>query len=85
MLVGWSVDRMDTGLVGCLVGCVIVLVLVGQLGKTSIEKKRFLSRIAQMRGWGGLPMPEFFGPFSRSAFLVNKKRLFLQKCQFLNF
>ena len=30
---------------------------------------------------GGLPMPEFFGPFSRSAFLVNKKSLFLQKCQ----
>ena len=26
-------------------------------------------------------MPEFFGPFSRSAFLVNKKSLFLQKCQ----
>ena len=30
---------------------------------------------------GGLPMPEFFGPFSRSAFLVNKISLFLQKCQ----
>ena len=26
-------------------------------------------------------LPEFFGPFSRSAFLVNKKSLFLQKCQ----
>ena len=26
-------------------------------------------------------MPEFFGLFSRSAFLVNKKSLFLQKCQ----
>ena len=38
-------------------------------------KKCFLS------GGGGLPMPEFFGPFSRSAFLVNKKSLFLQKCQ----
>ena len=25
-------------------------------------------------------MPEFFGPLSRSAFLVNKKGLFLQKC-----
>ena len=34
-----------------------------------------------MRGGGGLPMPEFFGPFSRSPFLVNKKSLFLQKCQ----
>ena len=30
---------------------------------------------------GGQPMPEFFDPFSRSAFLVNKKSLFLQKCQ----
>ena len=44
------------------------------------RKKRFLSGIARMRG-GGLPMPEFFGPISRSAFLVNKKSLFLQKCQ----
>ena len=26
-------------------------------------------------------MPEFFGPLFRSAFLVNKKSLFLQKCQ----
>ena len=33
------------------------------------EKKRFLS--------GGLPMPKFFGPFSRSAFLVYRKSLFL--------
>ena len=30
---------------------------------------------------GGLPMPEFFGPLFSSAFLVNKKSLFLQKCQ----
>ena len=52
----------------------------GLLGKRSIEKKRFLSGIARMRG-GGLPMPEFFGPLSRSAFLVNKKSLFLQKGQ----
>ena len=43
-------------------------------------KKRFLLGIARMRG-GGLPMPEFFGPLSKSAFLVNKKSLFLQKCQ----
>ena len=34
------------------------------LGKTSI-KKRFLSGIARIMGvGGGLPMPEFFGPFS---------------------
>ena len=51
------------------------------LGKGSTEKKRFLSGIARMMGGGGLPMPEFFGPLSRSAFLVNKKSLFLQKCQ----
>jgi len=44
------------------------------------EKKRFLSGIAGMMG-GGEPMPEFFGPLFRSAFLVNKKSLFLQKCQ----
>ena len=48
------------------------------LGKGSIEKKRFLSGIARMMGGGGLPMPEFFGPLFRSAFLVNKKS---QKCQ----
>ena len=44
-------------------------------------KKRFLSGIARMMGGGGLPMPEFFGPLFRSAFLVNKKSLFPQKCQ----
>ena len=43
-------------------------------------KKGFLLGIAQMRE-GGLPMPDFFGPLFRSAFLVNKKSLFLQKCQ----
>ena len=39
------------------------------------RKKRFLSGIARMRGGGVLPRPEFFGPFSRSAFLVNKKSI----------
>ena len=51
------------------------------LGKASTGKKCFLLGIARMRGGGGLTMPEFFGPFLRSAFLVNKKGLFLQKCQ----
>ena len=47
-----------------------------------MKKKRFDSGIARMMGGGGgLPMPEFFDPFSRSAFLVNKKSLLLQKCQ----
>ena len=56
------------------------MIIWDMLGKGSIEKKRFLSGIARIRG-GGLPMPEFFGPLFRSAFLVNKKSLFLQKCQ----
>ena len=46
----------------------------------STGKKRFLSGIARIRE-GGLPMPKFFGPLFRSAFLVNKKSLFLQKGQ----
>ena len=49
------------------------------LGKTSIQKKRFLSAIAWMRGRS--TPARVFWPFSRSAFLVNKKSLFLQKCQ----
>ena len=40
---------------------IFCLLFVSSLGKTSIEKKRFLSGIARMRG-GGLPMPGFFGP-----------------------
>ena len=43
------------------------------------EKKRFLSGIAQTRG--GSTHARIFGPLFRSAFLVNKKSLFLQKCQ----
>ena len=50
------------------------------LGKTSMKKKRFLSGIAQMM-WGGSTHVRIFGPLFRSAFLVNKKSLFLQKCQ----
>ena len=48
-------------------------------GKTSM-KKTFSFGHCPNEG-GGLPMPEFFGPLFRSAFLVNKKSLFLQKCQ----
>ena len=47
------------------------------------EKKLFLSGIARMRG-GGLPMPEFFGPFSRSAFLVKKRVYFFKNANVLN-
>ena len=50
-----------------------------------MENKRFLSGIARIRGGRGLPMPEFFGPLSRSAFLVSKESLFLQKCQCIEF
>ena len=51
-------------------------------GRPQLKKKRFLSGIARIMGaGGGLPMPKFFGPLFRSAFLVNKKSLFLQKCQ----
>ena len=44
-------------------------------------KKTFSFGHCPNDGGGGLPMPEFFGPLSISAFLVNKKSLFLQKCQ----
>ena len=44
-------------------------------------KKTFSFRHCPNKEGGGLPKPEFFGPLSRSAFLVNKKSLFLQKCQ----
>ena len=44
-------------------------------------KKRFLSGIARMMGKGGSTHARIFGPLFRSAFLVNKKSPFLQKCQ----
>ena len=46
------------------------------------EKKTFsFGHCPNEGGRGGLPMPEFLGPLFRSAFLVNKKSLFLQKYQ----
>ena len=51
------------------------------LGKGSTEKKTFSFGHCPNDGGGGVPMPEFVGPLFRSAFLVNKKSLFLQKCQ----
>ena len=45
------------------------------------KKNVFFRALPKWWGGGGLPMPEFFGPLSISAFLVNKKSLFLQKCQ----
>ena len=44
------------------------------------EKKRFLSGIARMMG-GGSTHARIFDPLFRSAFLGNRKSLFLQKCQ----
>ena len=51
------------------------------LGNASMKKKTFSFGYCPNCGGGGLPMPEIFGPLFRSAFLVNKKSLFLQKCQ----
>ena len=49
-----------------------------------IEKKMFYSVIARIRGVGGsIHARIFLCPFSRSAFLVNKKSVFRQKCHCL--
>ena len=48
---------------------------------THNRKKTFSFGHCPNYGGRGLPMPKFFGPLFRSAFLVNKKSLFLQKCQ----
>ena len=48
-------------------------------------KKTFSFGHCPNDGGGGLSMPGFFGPLFRSAFLVNKKSLFLQKCQCVKF
>ena len=58
-----------------------ILSILTFLGKRSIEKKTFSFGHCPNDGGGGLPMPEFFGPLFRSALLVSKKSLFLQKCQ----
>ena len=60
----------------------ISMVEVSQNVREDINgKKTFSFGHCPNDGEGGLPMPEFFGPLFRSAFLVNKKSLFLQKCQ----
>ena len=52
------------------------------LGKTSMEKNVFFWALPEWGGGGRGPThARIFCPFSRSAFLVNKKSLFLQKCQ----
>ena len=49
-------------------------------GRHQLKKNVFFRALPEWWG-GGLPMPEFFGPLFRSAFLVNKKSLFLQTSQ----
>ena len=51
-------------------------------GRGQLKKNVFFRALPELWG-GGLPMPEFFGSLFRSAFLVNKKSLFLQKCQYI--
>ena len=61
------------------------LIKVSHLGKTSIEKKTFSFGHCPNYGGGGLPMPEFFGPLSRSAFLLIKRVYFFKNAIVLNF
>ena len=51
-----------------------------RLGKTSMKKKTFSFGHCPNEG-GGSTHARIFGPFSKSAFLVNKKSPFLQKCK----
>ena len=47
------------------------------------DKKGFFWALPGLGGSGGQgwrPLPIFFGTFSRSAFLVNRRSLFLPKC-----
>ena len=44
--------------------------------KEDINRKKNVFFRALPKWGGGLPMPNFFGPFSRSAFMVSKKSLF---------
>ena len=53
-------------------------------GRHQWKKKRFLSGIALMRG-GGLPMPEFFGPFQEVHFRSIKRVYIFKNANVLNF
>ena len=48
------------------------------------EKNVFFRALPEWKG-GGLPTAEFFGPFSRSEFLVNKRVYFFKNANVLNF
>ena len=55
-----------------------------QSKRRSPRKKWFLSDIAWIRG-AGRPLPKFFATSSRRAFYVNKRSLFLPKCQWFDY
>ena len=55
------------------------------LGKTSIEKKRFLSGIARMMGGGVYPCPNFLALFLEVHFWSIKRVYFLKNANVLNF
>ena len=54
------------------------------LGKTSMEKKRFLSGIARMRG-GVYPCPNFLALFQEVHFWSIKRVYFFKNANVLNF
>ena len=55
-------------------------------GRHQWKKNVFFRALPEWGGGeGGLQMPDFFGHFSRSAFLVNKKSLFFQCIELLPF
>ena len=56
-----------------------------QLGKTSMEKKRFLSGIARMRGGGVYPCPIFLALFQEVHFWSIKRVYFFKNANVLNF
>ena len=73
----------DTVQSNVLTSCITIIDRDAGIREGVNGKKTFSFRHSPNDGEGGLPipMPEFFGPLFRSAFLVNKKSLFLQKCQ----
>ena len=59
----------------------IVIVIVIVVVREDINTKKMLSfGHCPNEGRGGSPHARIIWPFLRSAFLVNKKSLFLQKC-----
>ena len=57
-------------------------------GRDPLKKKTFSFRHYPNNGGGGeggLPMPEFFDPLSRIAFLVKKRVYFFKNANVLNF